>query len=48
MSVEGCDPGASLESQVWLNEGVILTVLSNTTIGAARINDLLLARLSAA
>jgi CubicO group peptidase (beta-lactamase class C family) len=48
VSVEGCDPGASLESQVWRDEGVILTVLSNTTEGAARINDLLLARLSTA
>lgn len=47
VSVEGCDPGASLESQVWLSEGVVLTILSNTTNGAARINDLLLARLGA-
>jgi CubicO group peptidase (beta-lactamase class C family) len=48
VSVEGCDPGASLESQVWLDKDVILTVLSNTTDGAARINDLLIARLGAA
>jgi CubicO group peptidase (beta-lactamase class C family) len=48
VSVEGCDPGASLESQVWTSDGVILTVLSNTTAGAARINEVLTARLSAA
>jgi CubicO group peptidase (beta-lactamase class C family) len=47
VSVEGSDPGASLESQVWLSNGVILTVLSNTTDGAARINDVLIARLNA-
>ena len=48
VSVEGSDPGASLESQVWRSEGVILTVLSNTGDGAARINDILTARLGAA
>jgi CubicO group peptidase (beta-lactamase class C family) len=48
VSVEGSDPGASMESQVWLSEGVILTVLSNTTDGAARINEILTARLSQA
>ena len=48
VSVEGCDPGASLESQVWTSDGVILTVLSNTTDGAARINEILTARLGAA
>lgn len=48
VSVEGCDPGASLESQVWRSEGAILTVLSNTTDGAARINEILTARLGAA
>lgn len=47
VSVEGRDPGASLESQVWQSEGVVLTVLSNTTDGAARITDLLTARLKA-
>jgi CubicO group peptidase (beta-lactamase class C family) len=46
VSVEGCDPGASLKSQVWRSEGVILTVLSNTTDGAARINEMLTATLS--
>jgi CubicO group peptidase (beta-lactamase class C family) len=45
VSVEGSDPGASLESQVWRSEGVILTVLSNTGDGAARINEILTARL---
>lgn len=48
VSVEGCDPGASLESQVWTSDGVILTVLSNTTEGAARINEILTAMLSQA
>jgi CubicO group peptidase (beta-lactamase class C family) len=48
VSVEGSDPGASMESQVWLSEGVLLTVLSNTTDGAARINEILTARLSQA
>ena len=48
VSVEGSDPGASLESQVWRSEGVILTVLSNTSDGAARVNDVLTARLSTA
>lgn len=48
VSVEGCDPGASLESMVWPGDGVILTVLSNTTEGAARAGELLTAHLSAA
>ncbi|NJM92889.1 MAG: beta-lactamase family protein [Rhodospirillaceae bacterium] len=48
VSVEGCDPGASMESQVSPRVGVILTVLSNTTDGAVRINEILAARLSAA
>lgn len=47
VSVEGCDPGASLESQVWIEDDVIVTVLSNTTEGAARINEILIARLDA-
>ena len=47
VSVEGSDPGASMESQVWRSEGVILTVLSNTADGAARINDVLIAGLNA-
>jgi CubicO group peptidase (beta-lactamase class C family) len=46
VSVEGCDPGASLESQLWRSTGVILTVLSNTTDGAARVNEILLSKLS--
>lgn len=48
VSIEGCDPGASLESQVWRSDGVILTVLSNTEDGAARISEILAARLDAA
>ncbi len=48
VSVEGSDPGASMESQVWRSEGVILTVLSNTSDGAARVSEVLTARLSAA
>jgi CubicO group peptidase (beta-lactamase class C family) len=48
VSVEGSDPGASVESQVWRSEGVILTVLSNTADGAARVSEMLTARLSLA
>lgn len=48
VSVEGSDPGASLESQVWLSNGVILTVLSNTADGAARVSEMLTAGLSLA
>jgi len=47
-SVEGSDPGASMESLLWRGDGVILTVLSNTTNGSARISEMLTARLSAA
>ena len=46
MSVEGSDPGASMESQVWTSEGMTLTVLSNTPDGAAKVNDVLTTRLS--
>ena len=48
VSVEGSDPGASMESQVWLSEGVILTVLSNTADGAASVSEMLTAKLSPA
>ena len=48
LSVEGSDPGASLESQVWRSEGVILTVLSNTADGSAWASEVLTARLSQA
>jgi CubicO group peptidase (beta-lactamase class C family) len=47
VSIEGCDPGASLESRVWRDAGVILTVLSNTTDGAA-LHQRLAERLSLA
>jgi CubicO group peptidase (beta-lactamase class C family) len=47
VSVEGGDPGASMESLVWPNDGVILTVLSNTGDGSARISEILTARLNA-
>jgi hypothetical protein len=36
-----------MESQVWVSEGVILTVLSNTSDGSARVSEVLTARLSA-
>jgi len=48
VSVEGSDPGASMESLVWLSDGVILTVLSNSSDGSARVSEVLTARLSAA
>jgi CubicO group peptidase (beta-lactamase class C family) len=48
VSVEGSDPGASMESQVWTSEGVILIVLSNTSDGSARVSEVLTARLTAA
>jgi CubicO group peptidase (beta-lactamase class C family) len=47
VSVEGRDPGASLESLVWPSKGLILTVLSNTADGSARVGDILTARLLA-
>jgi hypothetical protein len=37
-----------MESQVWPGQGVILTVLSNTANGAARVSEMLTARLSLA
>lgn len=39
-SVEGSDPGASLESEVRRDDGLVVTVLSNTDHGAAFINVL--------
>jgi hypothetical protein len=48
VSVEGSDPGASMESLVWTSDGVILTGLSNSSDGSARANEVLIARLSAA
>lgn len=38
VSVEGGDPGVALESLVWLKDGVVLTVLSNVTGGAAGVS----------
>jgi CubicO group peptidase (beta-lactamase class C family) len=40
-SIEGRDPGAELESQVWLSEGVVMTVLSNAQDGASPVFQLL-------
>jgi hypothetical protein len=34
VAVEGADPGATMESQVSLQNGIITTVLSNTDGGA--------------
>jgi CubicO group peptidase (beta-lactamase class C family) len=46
-SIVGGDPGVSMESQVWLSEGVILTVLSNVQHGASSIHQRLVERLNA-
>ena len=47
-SIVGGDPGVSMESQVWLSEGVILTVLSNVQDGASEVHRRLAERLNAA
>lgn len=39
-SVEGSDPGASMQSEVRRDDGLVVTVLSNTDHGAAFINVL--------
>jgi len=41
VSIEGSDPGASMESHVWLDDGRILTVLSNTQDGASSAGRML-------
>src|SRR5262249_15622536 len=40
-SLEGSDPGASMESRVRIADGLTMTVLSNTADGAGRIAPLL-------
>jgi CubicO group peptidase (beta-lactamase class C family) len=47
-SIVGGDPGVSMESQVWLSEGVILTVLSNVQDGASSVHQRLVERLHVA
>lgn len=41
VSVEGCDPGAALESFVCIEQGIVATVLSNVTNGAADVGNAL-------
>lgn len=48
VSIEGLDPGVSMESEVRRDEGVIVTVLSNTSEGAGAMIGLLDDRIDAA
>lgn len=41
IALEGGDPGVALESLAWVEQGVVLTVLSNVTDGAAEIANVL-------
>ncbi len=41
VSLEGGDPGVALESLVWVDHGIVLTVLSNVTDGAGEITNVL-------
>jgi CubicO group peptidase (beta-lactamase class C family) len=47
-SIVGGDPGVSMESQVWPDEGIILTVLSNVQDGASSVHQRIADRLNAA
>ncbi|MGH6894685.1 MAG: serine hydrolase domain-containing protein [Dongiaceae bacterium] len=47
VSVEGGDPGASMESLVWLSDGLIVTVLSNTEDGAWTVARTLIEKINA-
>lgn len=47
-SVEGSDPGASMESEVRRDDGLIVTVLSNTDLGAGNMIGVLDRQLAAA
>lgn len=40
-SLEGGDPGVALESLVWIDHGIVATVLSNVTDGAAEVSNVL-------
>jgi CubicO group peptidase (beta-lactamase class C family) len=40
-SIEGSDPGVAMESQVWLSDGVAMTVLSNVQDGAWAVFQML-------
>ncbi len=40
-SIEGGDPGVALESQVWLDAGIVTTVLSNLDNGAMAVSQML-------
>lgn len=39
--LEGGDPGVELESLVWIDHGIVATVLSNVTGGAAKVRNAL-------
>lgn len=41
VSLEGGDPGVALESLVWIEHGIVVTVLSNVTDGAGEITNVL-------
>ena len=41
VSLEGGDPGVALESLVWVEHGIVMTVLSNVTDGAGEITNVL-------
>ncbi len=47
-NIEGSDPGASLESHVWMNKGFIMTVLCNAGDGAESVSQLLTERINQA
>jgi CubicO group peptidase (beta-lactamase class C family) len=38
VSLEGGDPGVALETQVWIDRGIVTTVLSNVTYGAEEVS----------
>ena len=41
VALEGGDPGVALESLVWIDHGIVATVLSNVTDGAGEIANVL-------
>ena len=45
-NIEGSDPGASLESHVWMNNGLIMTVLCNAGDAAESVCQMLIERIN--
>jgi CubicO group peptidase (beta-lactamase class C family) len=46
-NIEGSDPGASLESHVWMDNGLIMTVLCNAGDAAESVCQMLIERINA-